>query len=92
MTAARYAVVAIGNAIVDIIGRCDDDFLARHGAIKGSMRLVDAETMERLYCDMGPGIEISATAPGWYTCPLIKRVSSLGSLGSLPLKAKASPP
>lgn len=59
MTATRYAVVAIGNAIVDIIGRCDDDFLARHGAIKGSMRLVDAETMERLYCDMGPGIEIS---------------------------------
>jgi sugar/nucleoside kinase (ribokinase family) len=59
MTAARYAVVAIGNAIVDIIGRCDDDFLARHGASKGSMRLVDAPTIEKLYGEMGPAIEIS---------------------------------
>jgi sugar/nucleoside kinase (ribokinase family) len=59
MTAARYAVVAIGNAIVDIIGRCDDDFLARHGATKGSMRLVDAPTIDKLYGEMGPAIEIS---------------------------------
>jgi sugar/nucleoside kinase (ribokinase family) len=59
MTAARYAVVAIGNAIVDIIGRCDDDFLARHGATKGSMRLVDAPTIDTLYGEMGPAIEIS---------------------------------
>lgn len=59
MTAARYDVVAIGNAIVDIIGRCDETFLARHGAAKGSMRLVDAETVARLYGEMGPAIEIS---------------------------------
>lgn len=59
MTTTRYAVVAIGNAIVDIIGRCDDDFLIRHGAVKGSMRLVDADTVQALYGDMGPGIEIS---------------------------------
>jgi len=59
MTAARYAVAAIGNAIVDIIGRCDEDFLARHGAAKGSMRLVDAETVQKLYSEMGPAIEIS---------------------------------
>jgi sugar/nucleoside kinase (ribokinase family) len=59
MTAARHAVVAIGNAIVDIIGRCEEDFLARHGAAKGAMRLVDAQTVERLYGEMGPAIEIS---------------------------------
>ncbi|MCU0954282.1 MAG: adenosine kinase [Hyphomicrobium sp.] len=59
MTAARYAVVAIGNAIVDIIGRCDEAFLDRHGAAKGSMRLVDAETVQQLYSEMGPAIEIS---------------------------------
>jgi len=59
MTAARYDVVAIGNAIVDIIGRCDETFLARHGAAKGSMRLVDAETVATLYGEMGPAIEIS---------------------------------
>jgi sugar/nucleoside kinase (ribokinase family) len=59
MTAARYAVVAIGNAIVDIIGRCDDTFLTRHGAAKGSMRLVDTPTIETLYGEMGPAMEIS---------------------------------
>jgi sugar/nucleoside kinase (ribokinase family) len=55
----EHDVVAIGNAIVDIIGRCDDAFLAAHGRVKGSMQLVDAPTVERLYAAMGPGIEIS---------------------------------
>ncbi len=59
MTAKTLDVIAIGNAIVDIIGRCDEAFLARHGAAKGSMRLVDADTVIALYKDMGPGIEIS---------------------------------
>jgi sugar/nucleoside kinase (ribokinase family) len=54
-----HDVVGIGNAIVDIIGRCDDTFLAAHGRSKGSMQLVDAVTVERLYDAMGPGIEIS---------------------------------
>jgi sugar/nucleoside kinase (ribokinase family) len=54
-----HDVVGIGNAIVDIIGRCDDAFLARYERIKGSMQLVDAATVTRLYDAMGPGIEIS---------------------------------
>lgn len=59
MAEAELDVVAIGNAIVDIIGRCDDAFLARHHAPKGHMRLVDAETVSRLYDAMGPATEIS---------------------------------
>lgn len=59
MSETRCHVAAIGNAIVDIIGRCDEAFLARHGATKGHMRLVDAATVQALYADMGPGIEIS---------------------------------
>jgi sugar/nucleoside kinase (ribokinase family) len=55
----EHDVVAIGNAIVDIIGRCDDAFLAAQGRVKSSMQLVDAPTVERLYAAMGPGIEIS---------------------------------
>ena len=54
-----HDVVAIGNAIVDIIGHCDDAFLATHERAKGSMQLVDAPTVEQLYAAMGPGIEIS---------------------------------
>ena len=55
----EHDVVGIGNAIVDIIARCDDAFLARHGCSKGSMQLVDAAAMSKLYGDMGPAIEIS---------------------------------
>jgi sugar/nucleoside kinase (ribokinase family) len=55
----EHDVVGIGNAIVDIIGRCDDAFLAKHNCTKGSMRLVDAATITRLYDAMGPGVEIS---------------------------------
>jgi sugar/nucleoside kinase (ribokinase family) len=55
----EHDVVGIGNAVVDIIGRCDDAFLARHGRTKGSMQLVDAATVARLYDAMGPGVEIS---------------------------------
>jgi sugar/nucleoside kinase (ribokinase family) len=59
MTAFRYDVTGIGNAIVDIIGRCDDAFLAKYDAPKGHMRLVDPATLMTLYNAMGPGVEIS---------------------------------
>jgi sugar/nucleoside kinase (ribokinase family) len=56
---ARYDVVGIGNAIVDIIGRCDDAFLSKHDLQKGFMRLVDARQVDALYGAMGPGVERS---------------------------------
>jgi sugar/nucleoside kinase (ribokinase family) len=59
MSTPPIHVVGIGNAIVDIIGRCDDAFLARHGATKGGMRLIDTATVNALYKDMGPGTQIS---------------------------------
>jgi sugar/nucleoside kinase (ribokinase family) len=59
MTSARYAVAAIGNAIVDVIARADDAFITDRALAKGSMRLIDAEEAEALYADMGPGIEMS---------------------------------
>jgi sugar/nucleoside kinase (ribokinase family) len=67
-------VVAIGNAIVDIIGRCDDGFLDRHQAPKGHMRLVDTATINAIYKDMGPGIEIS----GGSAANTVVGVASLG--------------
>jgi sugar/nucleoside kinase (ribokinase family) len=54
-----HDVVGIGNAIVDIIGRCDDAFLVQHERVKGSMQLVDGATISRLYEAMGPAVEIS---------------------------------
>lgn len=59
MADITHDVVGIGNAIVDILGRCKEEFLLRHGAQKGHMRLVDAEAVSKLYEAMGPGVEIS---------------------------------
>lgn len=59
MPSADFDVVAIGNAIVDIIARCDDAFLTRNGIEKGHMHLVDAERISTLYNDVGQAIEIS---------------------------------
>ena len=59
MTDKTLDVVAIGNAIVDVLSRADEAFLASHDMVKGSMQLIDSETAERIYDDMGPGTEAS---------------------------------
>ena len=59
MSGTALDIVAIGNAIVDVIAKADDDFISREGIAKGSMRLIDTETAEGLYGRMGPGIEAS---------------------------------
>lgn len=52
-------VLAIGNAIVDVIGEQDDAFLAAHGLEKGTMQLVSADTASLLYERIAPGREVS---------------------------------
>lgn len=52
-------VTGIGNAIVDVISRADDAFLADNEIEKGAMNLVDAERSSHIYERMGPGMEIS---------------------------------
>lgn len=64
MTRARHHVLGIGNAIVDVISRTEDDFLVREGLVKGSMRLIDATEADRLYGHMGPAKEISGGSAG----------------------------
>ena len=59
MTSIRLDVLAIGNAIVDVIANSDDAFLAAEGLDKGSMRLIDADEATRLYGKMGQGRETS---------------------------------
>jgi sugar/nucleoside kinase (ribokinase family) len=52
-------VTGIGNAIVDVISRTDDEFLDGNGIEKGAMNLVDAERSTAIYDKMGPGLEMS---------------------------------
>src|ERR687893_781003 len=64
MPSPRLDVLAIGNAIVDVIADADDAFLDAEGLTKGSMRLIDAEEAERLYRHMGPAREVSGGSAG----------------------------
>ncbi len=59
MTEARYDVLAIGNAIVDVISETNDEFIELEQLTKGGMQLIDAERAEQLYSAMGPAREIS---------------------------------
>ncbi len=59
MTATRYDVLTVGNAIVDIIARAEEDFLVKENITKAAMNLIDAERAEHLYSVMGPAIEAS---------------------------------
>jgi sugar/nucleoside kinase (ribokinase family) len=60
----QFDVLCIGNAIVDIIARCDEAFLVDNAIIKGAMNLIDAERAELLYSRMGPAIEASGGSAG----------------------------
>jgi sugar/nucleoside kinase (ribokinase family) len=74
MTQTTIDVVGIGNAIVDVIARADDAFLAREALVKGTMTLIDAERAEALYRMMGPAVEISGGSVG-------NTMAGLASLG-----------
>ena len=56
---ARFDVLGIGNAIVDVVARVEDRFLSRHDMRKGGMALIDAAAAEALYAAMPAGIESS---------------------------------
>ncbi|MCJ7420970.1 adenosine kinase [Sphingomicrobium astaxanthinifaciens] len=64
MTKPRLDVLAIGNAIVDVIADASDDFLKSQELDKGAMRLIDEAEAERLYALMGAGREVSGGSAG----------------------------
>ncbi|RIK85313.1 MAG: adenosine kinase [Hyphomicrobiales bacterium] len=61
---SQFDVLCIGNAIVDIIARCDEAFLVGNGIVKGAMNLIDAGRAELLYSRMGPAVEASGGSAG----------------------------
>jgi sugar/nucleoside kinase (ribokinase family) len=60
LTSHTYDVVAIGNAIVDILAQAEDSFIEEIGVAKGSMQLMFSPgEADALYAKMGPGREVS---------------------------------
>jgi sugar/nucleoside kinase (ribokinase family) len=59
MSDPKFDVLGIGNAIVDVLARTEDDFLIRQKMHKGAMALIDEARAEVIYDAMGPAVEIS---------------------------------
>lgn len=54
MATARYDVLGLGNAIVDVIAQTPDGFLLEHNLTKGAMALIAEPAAETLLAAMGP--------------------------------------
>jgi sugar/nucleoside kinase (ribokinase family) len=78
MSAQALDVVAIGNAIVDVLSHADDAALARLGLAKGAMTLIDGARAEELYAAMGPAMEVS----GGSAANTVAGLASLGRRGA----------
>lgn len=85
MTRKRHDVLALGNAIVDVIATAEEDFLVAHGLVKGSMALIDEARAEALYAAMGPAKIIS----GGSAANTIAGLGSFGGRGAFIGKVKA---
>src|SRR4029453_6992854 len=79
-----YDVLGIGNAIVDVIARTEEDFLVKHGMSKGAMTLIDEPRAETIYAAMGPATEIS----GGSGANTIAGVASFGARAAFVGKVK----
>lgn len=84
MAATRFDVLGIGNAIVDVIARADDDFLIAHGMRKGGMALIDEARAAAIYEAMGPAVEVS----GGSAANTIVGVASFGARAAFVGKVK----
>jgi sugar/nucleoside kinase (ribokinase family) len=84
MPTARYDVLGIGNAIVDVIARTEEDFLLKQGMNKGTMALIDEPRAQAIYDAMGPAMEMS----GGSAANTIVGLASLGSRSAFIGKVK----
>ncbi len=85
MSAKRFDVLGIGNAIVDVIATTDDAFLLSQNLNKGSMALIDEARSHELYKAMGPGTVIS----GGSAANTIAGIASFGLSAAFIGKVKA---
>jgi sugar/nucleoside kinase (ribokinase family) len=84
MSSTRFDVVGLGNAIVDVLARSEDDDLVREGLQKGTMALIDEGRAETLYAGLGPTVLMS----GGSAANTINGVASLGGRAAFIGKVK----
>ncbi len=77
MTDQKLDVIGFGNAIVDVLAKCDDAFLEKFGIPKGGMILIDGDKALAIYEEMAPGVEVS----GGSNANAVASIASLGGRG-----------
>lgn len=73
-TKAKFDVVAVGNAIIDVLFQTNDVFLAEHGIVKDAMQLIDEARADEL-TSLFKG---AVVAPGGSAANTVTGVASLG--------------
>ncbi len=81
MTHGNLDVLAVGNALVDVLSQQADEFIRAHGLERGAMTLVDADRAEALYAAMGPATERSGGTAANTAAGLASFGASVGFVG-----------
>ena len=68
-------ITGIGNAIVDVICKVDDEFLAKNNLVKSNMKLIDEEEFKKLLSNL----KIEETVSGGSVANSIVGLSQLGN-------------
>ena len=74
MTEPRYDVIAIGNAVVDVIASCEEELIEELQLNRGGMTLIDEVRADELYSAMPPAREVS----GGSAANTLAGISTLG--------------
>jgi len=81
VTHGNLDVLAVGNALVDVLSQQADEFIRAHGLERGAMTLVDADRAEALYAAMGPATERSGGTAANTAAGLASFGASVGFVG-----------
>ncbi|WP_306252018.1 adenosine kinase [Parvularcula sp. IMCC14364] len=76
-------LAAVGNAIVDVLAHCDDDFLTEHDIPKGGMMLIGAEHALTIYKAMGETTEVAGGSAANSTACLASLGGSAAFIGKV---------
>ena len=83
MSQPKYDVVAIGNAIVDVMAPCGEALIDELGMTRGGMMLIDTDRARSLYDAMGPAKEISGGSAANTLAGLAALGSKCGFIGQV---------
>ena len=80
---ARYDVVGIGNALVDVIAHAPDQFLKSNDLVKGSMTLIETERAVELYAALDGAVEMSGGSAANTMCGVASFGGSAAYIGKV---------